>query len=157
MRIGFGFDIHPLVANRPLIIGGVTIPFDKGLHGHSDADVMAHAIADALLGAAGLGDIGQHFPDNDVKYKNYDSMKILQEVERKIYFEKYKIENIDISIVMQRPKIAPYKESMIKKLAANLFVKPDQINIKATTGEGLGFVGREEGVICYAVALLKPK
>ena len=157
MRIGFGFDIHPLAAHRPLIIGGITIPFDKGLVGHSDADVMAHAIADALLGAAGLGDIGQHFPDSDEKYKNYDSMKILQEVERKVYFEKYKIVNIDISIVIQRPKIAPYKEAMIKKLAANLFVKPDQINIKATTGEGLGFVGREEGVTCYAVALLKPK
>lgn len=157
MRIGFGYDIHPLVANRPLIIGGVKIPFDKGLSGHSDADVMAHAIADALLGAAGLGDIGQHFPDTDEKYKNYDSMKILQEVERKVYFEKLKIVNIDISIVIQRPKIAPHKELMVKKLATNLFLKPDQINIKATTGEGLGYVGRGEGVVCYAIALLKPK
>jgi 2-C-methyl-D-erythritol 2,4-cyclodiphosphate synthase len=157
MRIGFGYDIHPLVVNRPLIVGGIEIPFEKGLAGHSDADVMAHAIADALLGAAGLGDIGQHFPDTDEKYKNYDSMKILQEVERKVYFEKLKIVNIDVSIVIQHPKIAPYKEAMIKKLASNLFLKPDQINIKATTGEGLGFVGREEGVTCYAIALLKPK
>ena len=157
MRIGFGYDIHPFATNRPLIIGGTKIPFEKGLAGHSDADVMAHAIADALLGAVGLGDIGQHFPDTDEKYKDYDSMKILQEVERKVHFEKFKIANIDISIVIQRPKIAPYKDSMIKNIAANLFLKPDQINIKATTGEGLGFVGREEGVICYAIALLKPK
>jgi 2-C-methyl-D-erythritol 2,4-cyclodiphosphate synthase len=157
MRIGFGYDIHPFIENRPLIIGGVTIPFEKGLAGHSDADVMAHAVADALLGAAGLGDIGQHFPDTEAKYKNYNSMKILEEVERKVYFEKLKIVNIDISIVLQRPKIMKYKESMIKNMATNLFVKKDQINIKATTGEGLGFVGREEGVICYAIALLKSK
>jgi 2-C-methyl-D-erythritol 2,4-cyclodiphosphate synthase len=118
---------------------------------------MAHAVADALLGAAGLGDIGQHFPDTEAQFKNYNSMKILEEVERKVYFEKLKIVNIDISIVLQRPKILKYKESMIKNMATNLFLKKDQINIKATTGEGLGFVGREEGVICYAIALLKSR
>ena len=157
MRIGFGYDIHPLVENRPLIIGGVEISYHKGLKGHSDADVLAHAVADALLGAAGLGDIGEHFPDSDIKYKDYNSMLILKEVERKVHFEKLKICNIDITLVIQEPKIAAYKEQMNKNIAKNLFVKPDQVNIKATTGEGLGFVGRGEGVICYAVALLEER
>jgi 2-C-methyl-D-erythritol 2,4-cyclodiphosphate synthase len=154
MRIGFGYDIHPLVDNRPLIIGGVHIPFHKGLQGHSDADVLAHAVADALLGAAGLGDIGEHFPDTDPKYKNYNSMLILKEIERKVHYEKLKIINIDITLVMQEPKISPYKEQIKKNIAENIFLKPGQVNIKATTGEGLGFVGRGEGVACYAVALL---
>ena len=157
MRIGFGYDIHPFEENRPLIIGGVTIPFEKGLKGHSDADVLAHAVADALLGAAALGDIGEHFPDTDEKYKNYDSMLILQEVERKIYFKKFKIVNIDISLVLQKPKISPYKEQIVNNIASNLFIKPVQVNVKATTGEGLGFVGRSEGAVCYAVVLLKPR
>ena len=157
MKIGFGYDIHPFVENRPLILGGVNIPFEKGLKGHSDADVIAHAVADALLGAAGLGDIGEHFPDDDDKYANYNSMLFLQEIERKIYFEKLKIVNIDISLVLQNPKISSYKKKIAENIASNLFLTPDQVNVKATTGEGLGFVGRGEGAICYAVALLQPR
>jgi 2-C-methyl-D-erythritol 2,4-cyclodiphosphate synthase len=157
MRIGFGFDIHPLVENRPLILGGVTIPSDKGLSGHSDADVVCHAVVDALLGAAGLGDIGEHFPDSDEHYKNYDSLLFLQEVERKIFFEKLEIVNIDISIVLEKPKISIYKKEMIDNIARNLFLKPQQVNVKATRGEGLGFIGRGEGAVCYAVALLKQR
>lgn len=157
MRIGFGYDIHPLVENRPLILGGVRIPFDKGLEGHSDADVVSHAVADSLLGAAGLGDIGEHFPDTDQKYKNYDSLQFLQEIEKKIYFEKLKIVNIDISLVLEQPKITPYKNEIAQNIAKNLFLKPDQVNVKATRGEGLGFIGRGEGAVCYAISLLKPR
>lgn len=157
MKIGFGYDIHPLVENRPLILGGVEIPFKKGLKGHSDADVIAHAVADALIGAAGLGDIGEHFPDDDDKYKNYNSMLFLQEIEKKIYFEKLRIVNIDISLVLQSPKITSYKKKIAENIASNLFLTPDQVNVKATTGEGLGFVGRGEGAICYAIALLQPR
>jgi len=157
MRIGFGYDIHPLVENRPLILGGVRIPFNKGLEGHSDADVISHAVADSLLGAAGLGDIGEHFPDTDQKYKDFSSLKFLQEIERKIHFEKFEIVNIDISLVLEQPKIAPYKEEITKNLAQNLFLNPNQINVKATRGEGLGFVGRSEGAICYAISLLKSR
>jgi 2-C-methyl-D-erythritol 2,4-cyclodiphosphate synthase len=157
MRIGFGYDIHPLVEGRPLILGGVIVPFDKGLAGHSDADVVAHAVADALLGAAGLGDIGEHFPDTDQNYKNISSLLLLKEVERKLGFEKLKIVNIDITLVLQKPRISAYKKEMIRNLAANLFLTPDQVNIKATTAESLGFVGKSEGAVCYAVALLEPK
>jgi 2-C-methyl-D-erythritol 2,4-cyclodiphosphate synthase len=157
MRIGFGYDIHPLVEGRPLILGGVTVPFGKGLSGHSDADVVAHAVADALLGAAGLGDIGEHFPDTDQNYKNISSLLLLKEVERKIGFEKLKIVNIDINLVLQKPKISEYKKEMIRNLAASLFLTPDQVNIKATTAESLGFIGKGEGAVCYAVALLEPK
>jgi 2-C-methyl-D-erythritol 2,4-cyclodiphosphate synthase len=157
MRIGFGYDIHPLVEGRPLILGGVTVPFDKGLAGHSDADVVAHAVADALLGAAGLGDIGEHFPDTDQNYKNISSLLLLKEVERKLGFEKLKIVNIDITLVLQKPRISAYKKEMIRNLAASLFLTPDQVNIKATTAEFLGFIGKGEGAVCYAVALLEPK
>jgi 2-C-methyl-D-erythritol 2,4-cyclodiphosphate synthase len=157
MRIGFGYDIHPLVDNRPLIIGGIHIPFHKGLQGHSDADVLAHAVADALLGAAGLGDIGEHFPDTDPKYKNYNSMLILKEIERKVHFEKLKIINIDITLVLQKPKIGAFKQQIAKNIAENLLIRQEQINVKATTAEGLGFVGRGEGVICYAIALLNER
>ncbi len=157
MRIGFGYDIHPLVDNRPLILGGVRIPYEKGLSGHSDADVIAHAVADSLLGAAGLGDIGEHFPDTEKKYENYNSMLFLQEIEKKIYFEKLEIVNIDISVVLEAPKIAPFKEEISRNIAKNLFLKPFQVNIKATRGEGLGFIGRGEGVACYAISLLKPR
>jgi len=157
MRVGFGFDVHSLVENRPLIIGGVNIPFEKGLQGHSDADVMAHAVADALLGAAGLGDIGEHFPDTEEQYKNFDSMVFLRDIEKKVNFEKYKISNIDITLVLQKPKVSEYKSQMENNIAQNLFLNSNQVNVKATTSEGLGFVGREEGVVCYAVALLLPK
>jgi 2-C-methyl-D-erythritol 2,4-cyclodiphosphate synthase len=157
MKIGFGYDVHALTEGRPLILGGVRISFDKGLAGHSDADVMAHAVADALLGAAGLGDIGEHFPDTDPAYKDISSLLLLKEVERKLGFEKLKIVNIDITLVLQKPKIGAYKKEMIKNLAASLFLTPDQVNIKATTAETLGFVGKGEGAVCYAVALLEPK
>ena len=157
MRIGFGYDIHPFAEGRALILGGVTIPYDKGLQGHSDADVVSHAVADSLLGAAGLGDIGEHFPDTDEKYKDYNSLKFLQEIERKIYFEKLKIVNIDISIVLEAPKILPFKAKIVQNIARNLFLKPDQVNVKATRGEGLGFIGRGEGAICYAISLLESR
>jgi 2-C-methyl-D-erythritol 2,4-cyclodiphosphate synthase len=157
MRIGFGFDIHPLVENRPLILGGVHIPFEKGLEGHSDADVVSHAVADSLLGAAGLGDIGEHFPDTDEVYKDFNSLQFLQEIERKIYFEKLKIVNIDISLVLEQPQIGPYKKDISQNIAKSLFLRRDQINLKATRGEGLGFVGRAEGAVCYAISLLKPR
>jgi len=146
-----------LVENRPLILGGVRIPFDKGLEGHSDADVISHAVADSLLGAAGLGDIGEHFPDTDEKYKNFNSLEFLQEIERKIHFEKLEIVNIDISLVLEQPKISPYKEEITQNIAKNLFLKPTQVNVKATRGEGLGFVGRSEGAVCYAISLLKSR
>jgi 2-C-methyl-D-erythritol 2,4-cyclodiphosphate synthase len=157
MRIGFGYDVHPLVEGRPLILGGVTVPFDKGLSGHSDADVVVHAVADALLGAAGLGDIGEHFPDTDNTYKNISSLLLLKEVERKLGFEKLKIVNIDITLVLQKPKISAFKKEMLKNLATILFLDRDQINIKATTAETLGFIGKGEGAACYAVALLDRK
>ncbi len=157
MRVGFGFDVHPLVDNRPLIIGGVNIPFEKGLQGHSDADVMAHAVADALLGAAGLGDIDDHFPDTEDKYKDFDSMYFLKEIEKKVNFEKFKISNIDITLVLRKPKISQYKFQMKKNISDNLYLNPNQVNVKATTSEKLRFVGREEGVACYAVALLISK
>ena len=157
MRVGFGFDVYPLVENRPLIIGGVQIPFEKGLQVNSDADVMAHAVADALLGAAGSGDIGEHFPDNDDPYKNFDSMIFLKEIEKKVNFEKYKISNVDITLVLQKPKISQYKSQMEDNIAKNLYLKPNQVNVKVTTSEGHGFVGKEEGIACYAVALLLPK
>lgn len=154
MRIGFGYDIHPFAVDRPLILAGVRIPFEKGLSGHSDADVVAHSVADALLGAAGLGDIGEHFPDTDAEFKDYNSLLFLEEVEKKVHFQKLKIVNIDISVVIERPKISPHKVEMIDNLARHLFINPEQINVKATRGEGLGFVGRGEGVICYTVAML---
>ncbi len=157
MRIGFGYDIHPLVEGRPLILAGVNIPHKKGLQGHSDADVVAHAVADALLGAAGLGDIGEHFPDTEKQYKDYNSLLFLKEVERLVHFQKYRIVNIDVSLVLQEPKISPYKKEMEKNLAEHLFVRSDQVNVKATRGEGLGFVGRGEGAACYAVAMLEER
>ena len=157
LRIGYGYDVHQLVEGRPLIIGGVTIPFEKGLKGHSDADVMAHAVADALLGAAGLGDIGEHFPDTAEQFKDFDSMKFLKDIEQKIHFEKLKIVNIDVTLVLQQPKIGPYKAAMRENIAKNLFINNDQVNIKATTAEGMGFVGTGEGAVCYAVALLKSR
>ena len=157
MRVGFGYDIHPFTKDRPLILAGVHIPFTQGLAGHSDADVVAHAVADALLGAAGLGDIGEHFPDTDAQYKDYNSMLFLEEVEKKVHFQKLKIVNIDVSVVIEQPRLSPYKQQMTENLSRHLFIKPEQVNIKATRGEGLGFVGRGEGTICYAVALLEKR
>jgi 2-C-methyl-D-erythritol 2,4-cyclodiphosphate synthase len=155
MRIGQGFDVHALVSGRRLVIGGVDIPFAKGLQGHSDADVLLHAICDALLGAAGLGDIGQHFPDNDTRYSEIDSRILLRDVARKLKEAKYKVANVDATIIAQAPRMAPHIPKMIGNIASDLGVQPSAINIKATTTEELGFVGREEGIAAQAVALIE--
>jgi 2-C-methyl-D-erythritol 2,4-cyclodiphosphate synthase len=155
MKIGQGFDVHALVAGRELVIGGVKIPHSKGLQGHSDADVLLHAICDAILGAAGLGDIGQHFPDSDPKYGGIDSRKLLREVARKIGELKLRIVNIDATIIAQEPRMSPYKASMTGNIAADLGITPAMVNIKATTTEGLGFLGRAEGIAAQAVVLLE--
>jgi 2-C-methyl-D-erythritol 2,4-cyclodiphosphate synthase len=154
IRIGHGYDVHPLVAGRDLILGGVKIPHSKGLHGHSDADVLIHAICDACLGAAGLGDIGRHFPDTDAQYKNIDSRKLLRKVKEAIAERGWKISNIDSTIVAQAPRIAPHLPQMIQNIAADLGIAPESVNIKATTTEKLGFAGREEGIAAHAVVLL---
>jgi 2-C-methyl-D-erythritol 2,4-cyclodiphosphate synthase len=153
MRIGQGFDVHALVPGRRLVIGGVTIPYDKGLEGHSDADVLLHAICDALLGAAALGDIGRHFPDSDAAYKGANSRQLLREVRKKL--GKLKIVNIDATILAQAPRMAPHVAKMIENIAADLGIAPGAINIKATTTEQLGFIGRAEGIAAQAVALLE--
>ncbi|GAB4507045.1 MAG: 2-C-methyl-D-erythritol 2,4-cyclodiphosphate synthase [Sulfuricaulis sp.] len=155
MRIGHGYDVHPLVAGRDLILGGVKIPHGKGLHGHSDADVLIHAICDACLGAAGLGDIGRHFPDADPQYKNIDSRKLLRKVKEAIAERGWKIANIDSTIVAQAPRVAPYLAQMIVNVSVDLGIPAENINIKATTTEKLGFAGREEGIAAHAVALLE--
>ena len=155
MRIGQGFDVHALVGGRKLVIGGVHIPFAKGLQGHSDADVLLHAICDALLGAAGMGDIGQHFPDTDPQYSEIDSRVLLRGVARKLADAKFRISNVDATIVAQAPRMAPHIPKMIGNIAADLGVPPSAINIKATTTEELGFVGREEGIAAQAVALIE--
>jgi len=155
MRIGQGFDAHALVAGRKLIIGGVQIPYEKGLAGHSDADVLIHAVCDALLGAAGLGDIGAHFPDSDARYKDIDSRKLLREVAQLLRQKKLKVVNVDATIIAQEPKMAPHLSAMRANLAADLGVAVDSINIKAKTTEKLGFVGRGEGIAAEAVALLE--
>ena len=155
MRIGQGFDAHALVRGRDLIIGGVKIPYDRGLQGHSDADVLLHAICDAILGAAGLGDIGQHFPDSDPRYGGIDSRKLLREVAKKVAELKLRIVNIDATIIAQEPRMTPYKALMIGNVAAALGITPALVNIKATTTEGLGFLGRVEGIAAQAVALLE--
>lgn len=155
MRIGHGYDVHPLVAGRDLILGGVKIPHGKGLHGHSDADVLIHAICDACLGAAGLGDIGRHFPDTDAQYKNIDSRKLLRKVKEAIAERGWKIANVDSTIVAQAPRLAPYIKDMTINIAADLGITQDSVNIKATTTEKLGFAGREEGIAAHAVALLE--
>jgi 2-C-methyl-D-erythritol 2,4-cyclodiphosphate synthase len=155
MRIGQGFDVHPLVAGRKLIIGGVDIPYAKGLQGHSDADVLLHAICDALLGAAGLGDIGQHYPDNNPEFKGVDSRKLLRDVAKKLASLSLQVVNVDATIIAQEPRMAPYMARMIGNIAADLGVTPAMINIKATTTENLGFLGRVEGIAAQAVALVK--
>jgi 2-C-methyl-D-erythritol 2,4-cyclodiphosphate synthase len=155
MRIGQGFDVHALVNGRKLVVGGVHIPFAKGLQGHSDADVLLHAICDALLGAAGLGDIGQHFPDNDARYSEIDSRMLLRDVARKLKEAKYKVVNVDATIIAQAPRMLPHIPKMIGNIASDLGVQPSAINIKATTTEELGFVGREEGIAAQAVALIE--
>lgn len=154
MRIGQGFDAHALVAGRKLVIGGVAIPHEKGLAGHSDADVLIHAVCDALLGAAGLGDIGSHFPDSDARYKDVDSRRLLREVARLLKERGLKAANVDATVIAQAPKMAPHIPAMRANLAADLGVAMDAVNVKAKTTEKLGFVGRGEGIAAEAVALL---
>ncbi|QAA30966.1 2-C-methyl-D-erythritol 2,4-cyclodiphosphate synthase [Clostridium manihotivorum] len=154
MRIGTGYDVHKLVEGRELIIGGVNIPFDLGLLGHSDADVLLHAIMDALLGAAALGDIGKHFPDTDIRFKGASSLKLLAEVRLLLEKQNYKIINIDSTIIAQKPKLAPFIYEMRQNIASVLGISLDQINIKATTEEGLGFTGKLEGISAQAVCLV---
>ena len=154
MRIGQGYDVHKLVTGRKLILGGVTIPHETGLLGHSDADVLAHAVSDALLGAAALGDIGGFFPDNDPKYQDADSIELLRQVCVELYDRGYAIENIDATVIAQAPKLKPYIEQMRKNLAQACEINVNQISVKATTEEHLGFTGRKEGIAVHAVCLI---
>ncbi len=155
MRIGSGYDVHKLTENRNLIIGGVKIPFEKGLLGHSDADVLLHAICDALLGAAALGDIGKHYPDNQDQFKNIDSRILLRDVAKKIGDAGYNISNIDSTIIAQKPKMAPYIEQMCKNIADDCNISTKQVNVKSTTEEGLGFTGEGRGISAFAVCILE--
>lgn len=155
MRIGHGYDVHRLVEGRDLILGGVKIGYEKGLLGHSDADVLLHAVSDALLGAAGLGDIGRHFPDTDPKYKGADSLELLRQVYRKISEKGYRVGNIDVTMIAQRPKLKDYIPQMQANIAAAVGTSPDRVNVKATTEEKLGFTGTGEGMSCHAVCLLE--
>lgn len=155
LRIGNGYDVHVLTEGRRLVLGGVKIPHTKGVLGHSDGDVLVHAIMDAMLGALALGDIGQHFPDTDMQYKNIDSMLLLSKVKELIYSKGYKIINLDSIIVLQKPKVKPYIEAMRKRIAEVLELEIDQVSVKATTEEKLGFTGDESGVKSYCVVLLE--
>ena len=155
MNVGIGYDVHKLVGGRKLVLGGVDVPFEKGLLGHSDADVLVHAICDALLGAAALGDIGLHFPDINPEFKNISSLKLLAETNALIHSKGFAIGNIDATIFAEAPKIGPYRQKMQEKLAAAVEVDPGCINIKATTTEGLGYIGRGEGIGAMSVALLE--
>jgi len=157
MRIGIGYDVHRLVTGRKLILGGVVIPFEKGLLGHSDADVLVHAVCDALLGAAALGDIGMHFPDTDPKFKNISSIKLLAETYAMVHRNGFSIGNIDTTIFAESPQIGPYRKLMQEKLATTVEVEPNCINIKATTTEGLGIIGKGEGIGAMSVALLEKR
>ncbi|MEA2267474.1 MAG: 2-C-methyl-D-erythritol 2,4-cyclodiphosphate synthase [Solirubrobacteraceae bacterium] len=151
---GIGWDSHRLEAGRRLVLGGVTIPHERGLAGHSDADVLTHAVIDALLGAAALGDIGQHFPDTDERFAGADSMALLREVVGLVTVRGLAVAHVDTTVVMERPRLAPHRDQIRESLAAALAVAPDQVNVKASTGEGMGFVGRGEGVAALAVATL---
>jgi 2-C-methyl-D-erythritol 2,4-cyclodiphosphate synthase len=153
-RIGMGWDVHAFAEGRPLVLGGVTIPFDRGLLGHSDADVLCHALCDALLGAAALGDIGIHFPDSDPRYRGVSSLVLLEAVRDRIRQAGYSIVNVDVTVLAQKPKIAPYIAPMRRTLARILELAEEAVSVKATTTEGLGFVGRQEGIAACAVALL---
>jgi 2-C-methyl-D-erythritol 2,4-cyclodiphosphate synthase len=154
VRIGQGYDVHPLAAGRKLVIGGVEIAHHKGLQGHSDADVLLHAICDALLGAAGLGDIGRHYPDSDPQYSEIDSRMLLRDVAKKLAALKLKVVNVDATIIAEAPRMAPHMARMIGNIAADLGVQPAAVNIKATTTERLGFVGRGEGIAAQAIVLV---
>ena len=154
MRVGIGYDIHRLVKGRPLILGGVSVAYEKGLLGHSDADVLVHAVCDALLGAAGLGDIGIHFPDSDPQYKNISSLKLLAKTYRLLAAKGYKIVNLDATLFAEAPKLAPHRQKMQNKLADTINIRPEEVNIKATTTEGLGVIGKGEGIGAMCIALI---
>ncbi len=153
-RIGHGYDVHPLVSGRKLILGGVDIPHDKGLQGHSDADALIHAVCDACLGAAALGDIGRHFPDTDARYRGIDSRELLRHVRAQLAARGFVVVNVDSTIIAQAPRLAPHIPQMVENLTADLGVAPGQVNVKATTTERLGFAGRQEGIAAHAVVLL---
>ena len=152
MRVGLGFDIHPFMEGRRFVLGGVEIPYEKGLYGHSDADALVHAVCDAILGAVGAGDMGRHFPDEDPRYRDVSSLFFLSKVREVVEREGWKVLNIDTTIVCERPKLLPYIEGMVKNIASTLGIEAERVNVKATRGEGLGFVGRGEGVAVYAIA-----
>ncbi len=153
-RVGFGYDSHRLVPGRPLYLGGVEIPFDQGLLGHSDADVLLHAIGDALLGAAGAGDLGRHFPDNDPAYKNISSVTLLEQIRGVVEGQGYVVSNVDSTVVLERPRLKEYIPKMETAIAATLQVEKERVSVKATTNEGMGFVGRGEGIAAFSVVLL---
>ncbi|HZU69221.1 MAG TPA: 2-C-methyl-D-erythritol 2,4-cyclodiphosphate synthase [Ktedonobacteraceae bacterium] len=155
MRIGCGYDVHAFAPGRPLVLGGVTIPYERGLSGHSDADALIHAVVDALLGAAALGDIGRHFPSHDERWKNAPSSLFLDHTRDLLRQHGWKISNIDATIVAERPRLVPYLQAMRAHLAEHLHLQVEQVSVKATTTDGLGFAGRQEGIACYAVALIE--
>jgi 2-C-methyl-D-erythritol 2,4-cyclodiphosphate synthase len=154
-RSGIGYDVHPLVRGRKLVLGGVTIPYERGLKGHSDADVLLHAVMDAVLGAAGQGDIGEHFPDTDLKFMGASSLRLLAQVRKIIERAGLKVANVDCVLLAEEPRISPHKRKMCQNIAKALNVDVDRVNVKATTNEGLGFIGRQEGLAAYATALLR--
>ncbi len=154
-RVGFGYDVHAFTQNRPLVLGGITIPFDYGLAGHSDADTVIHAVVDALLGAAALGDIGTHFPSSDIRWKDQPGAVFLDYTIDLLHQHNWTIGNIDVTIVAERPKLAPYIQDMCAHLAEHLHLDKEQVSVKATTTDGLGFTGRREGIACYAVVLIE--
>ena len=155
MRIGHGYDVHRVTEGRKMIIGGVEIPYEKGLLGHSDADVLLHAVTDAILGAAALGDIGRHFPDTDPRYEGIDSRILLRHAVGLVREKGWRVENVDATVIAQKPKLAPYIDRMKENIAEDLGIAPDQVNVKATTEERLGFTGREEGIAAHAVCLIE--
>ncbi|MBQ6973725.1 MAG: 2-C-methyl-D-erythritol 2,4-cyclodiphosphate synthase [Oscillospiraceae bacterium] len=155
LRVGHGYDVHRLVSDRKLILGGVEIPYETGLEGHSDADVLTHAVMDALLGACGLGDIGRHFPDSDDRYRGISSLVLLDHVATLLREKGFGVVNVDVTLIAQAPKVGPYRQQMVDNLASHMGVSPDQINVKATTEEHLGFTGSGEGMACNAVALVE--
>ncbi len=157
MRIGHGYDVHRLVPDRPLILGGVTVPYIHGLLGHSDADVLLHAVMDALLGAAGLRDIGYHFPDTDMRYKGADSRELLRAVRKELAAAGFCVGNVDVTLIAQKPKLKDYIPQMTENIAADLGITPDRVNVKATTEEHLGFTGDGSGMACHAVCLLEDR
>lgn len=156
MRIGYGYDVHPLGPDRKLILGGIEVPHTKGLLGHSDSDVLVHAVCDALLGAMGEGDLGRHYPSSDPKYKGISSLKLLEDVMEKLSAKRYRVGNIDTVIVAQAPRLGPYLPAMQKKIAETARIDPDLVNVKVKSGEGLDAVGHEEGMIAHAVCVIEP-